>query len=88
MKTSYRSRASGPCARPVSPACVPTRTEAARASRSAFAVCADRVAAARTQLSFPPCPVTLTAMAKKSKKAAPEEEAPKKKGKKKAAAKK
>ena len=57
-------------------------------NRSTFPVCADRVAAARTQLSFPLCPVTLTAMAKKSKKAAPEEEAPKKKGKKKAAAKK
>ena len=87
MKTSHRSRASGTCARPVSPACVPTRTEPLP-HRSTFPVCAGALQPSRSQLSFPLCPVTLSAMAKKSKKAAPEEEAPKKKGKKKAAAKK
>ena len=57
--------------------------------RSTFPVCAGALQPSATQLSFPPCLFTLTAMAKKSKKAAPEEEAPKKKGgKKKAAAKK
>ena len=55
-------------------------------NRSTLPVCAGALQPSATQLSFPPCPVTLTAMAKKSKKA-PEEEAPKK-GKKKAAAKK
>ena len=85
MKTSHRSRASGTCARPVSPACVPTRTEPLP-HRSTFPVCAGALQPSATQLSFPLCPVTLSAMAKKSKKA-PEEEAPKK-GKKKAAAKK
>ena len=58
-------------------------------SLRAFPVCAHATQLSVSQLSFPLCPVTLSAMAKKSKKAAPEEEAPKKKGgKKKAAAKK
>ena len=52
-----------------------------------FPVCAHRVAAVPDlAFLFPRAPVTLSAMAKKSKKA-PEEEAPKK-GKKKSAAKK
>ncbi len=79
--------------RHVCPTCFPrvcTDTHRARlATFHALPVCAHAMQPSATQLSFPLCSVTLTAMAKKSKKAAPEEEAPKKKGgKKKAAAKK
>ena len=66
--------------------CVRAGTPEPLPHRSTFPVCAGALQPSRSQLSFPLCPVTLSAMAKKSKKA-PEEEAPKK-GKKKAAAKK
>ena len=79
--------------RHVCPTCSPrvcaNTHQACLPSFRAFPVCAHATQPSATQLSFPPCLFTLTAMAKKSKKAAPEEEAPKKKGgKKKAAAKK